>query len=374
VISDVLNVRTVDTLIVLMTVVGPCVEITTIGDFDLHCQENRYFHNQKFIVDSVGQEGISEDVSLVMIILARLSHGEREDRIPVFLDEISLKVTTERIEICMKEIQSIHTTLHGFLHREVVPQKGWSTTAHLNDLGLHLEVLLQNIVPNTLVHLSEPHQEVLLQTITVTPTVHLNNLDLHLEGLPLNVVPNILVHLSELHREVLLQTTLVSTTVHLDNLDLHTEALLQTTTVTTTVHLSGLDLLLEVLRLNMVPNTLVQLNIIHPEVQQDIARSMAFHLNVLHLEVLLQIIVLITVTHTNALRLEVRRQNILAHLNDFLHLEVLQQIIGLNALSHLNDTLHHDNPPTGAKIITIARIKILGSTILAYNKNRAMKR
>ena len=75
-ILDVLNVRTVKTRIVLIIGLVQFVLVTTIGEIDLPAEENHYLHNEKFTVDSVGREGISEDVSPVMIIIGMISHGE----------------------------------------------------------------------------------------------------------------------------------------------------------------------------------------------------------------------------------------------------------------------------------------------------------
>ena len=81
-ILDVLNFRTVKTRIVLIIGLVQFVLVTTIGEIDLRRGENHYLHNEKFTVDSVDREGISEDVSLVMIILGRTSHGEEQNSIP----------------------------------------------------------------------------------------------------------------------------------------------------------------------------------------------------------------------------------------------------------------------------------------------------
>jgi hypothetical protein len=78
---DVLNLRTVKTRIVLIIALVQFVRITTIGEIDLRHEENRYLRNEKFTADSVDREGLSEDVSLVMIIVGRISHGE-ENSIP----------------------------------------------------------------------------------------------------------------------------------------------------------------------------------------------------------------------------------------------------------------------------------------------------
>jgi hypothetical protein len=83
-ILDVLNFPTVKTRIVLIIGLVQFVLVTTIGEIDLPAEENHYLHNEKFTVDSVGREGISEDVSLVMIILGRISHGE-ENSMPHLL-------------------------------------------------------------------------------------------------------------------------------------------------------------------------------------------------------------------------------------------------------------------------------------------------
>ena len=81
-ILDDLNFRTVKTHIVLIIGLVQFVLVTTIGEIDPPHQENHYLHNENFTVDSVDREGISEDVSPVMIILGRISHGEENSIIP----------------------------------------------------------------------------------------------------------------------------------------------------------------------------------------------------------------------------------------------------------------------------------------------------
>jgi hypothetical protein len=75
-ILDVLNVRTVKTRIVLIIGLVQFVLVTRIGEIDLPLEETHYLHNEKFTLESVGREGISEDVSPVMIIIGMISHGE----------------------------------------------------------------------------------------------------------------------------------------------------------------------------------------------------------------------------------------------------------------------------------------------------------